>query len=71
MKRVSVGQKVTHYGHRGIVETVGDDGVYACVVLPRPDGWPFPDRRVVRVAELKRDTTKVVKDEPEFEEALF
>ena len=69
MKRVSVGQKVLHYGRKGTVDTVGDDGVYAGVVLHGADGWPFPERRLIRVAELKRDTTKVVKEETEFEEA--
>lgn len=71
MKRVSVGQKVTHYGRQGAVETVEDDGLYACVVLSGLDGWPFPERRVIRVSELKRDTTKAVQEQPEFEEAPF
>jgi len=69
MKRGSVGQKVLHYGREGTVESVGGDGVYACVVLHGVDGWPFPERRVIRVVELKRDTTKVVKEETEFVEA--
>lgn len=71
MKRVSVGQRVLYYGRQGAVETVGDDGVYACVVLSGLGGWPFPERRVIRVSELKRDTTKAVQEQPEFEEAPF
>lgn len=69
MKTVKEGQRVRHGGRRGVAETVhGDEWV--TVLLPRPDGWPFPDRCKVLVKDLKRDTTKSVDTQP-YEEAPF
>jgi hypothetical protein len=72
MKQASVGMKVLHCGREGMVESVGQDG--HCTVLFARD-WPFPERVVVRVADLKRATARrpipVPDPDPDFEEAPF
>jgi hypothetical protein len=69
MKKVSTGMWVLHYGRKGMVDSVGLNGVYAVVRFAASNGFPFPDRQVVRISELKKhkDGTK----QPEAEPAPF
>ena len=52
-----------------MVDTIGDDGLYAAVRFPASNNFPFPDRQVVRVSELKK--CKVDTKQPDYEPAPF
>jgi len=68
MKNPAPGMWVTHYGRPGVIEVIGVAG-YAVVRFPSSDGFPFPDRQVVRVSELKK--CKVDTKQPDYEPAPF
>lgn len=69
MKTAKEGQKVRYGLRKGVVNVVHEGG-WATILLPRPDGWPFPDSCKVLIKELKRDTKGVVDTQP-YEEAPF
>lgn len=52
MKNPAPGMWVTHYGRAGVIDNVNEDG-YAVVRFSNSP-YPFPERLVVRVSELKR-----------------
>jgi hypothetical protein len=70
MKKTSVDMRVTHYARTGVVVSLGLCGVYAVVQFPAADGFPFPERKVVRISELKR-AAKPKSPAPEYEPAPF
>jgi hypothetical protein len=70
VKKTSVDMRVTHYARTGVVVSLGLCGVYAVVQFPAADGFPFPERKVVRISELKRVKTKAA-PELEHEPAPF
>jgi hypothetical protein len=66
MKNPKVDMEVTHYGMRGVIEVL--QGNHAVVRFPS-SGFPFPDRSIVRISELKR--FRPVKKEVNAEPAPF
>jgi hypothetical protein len=68
MKNPTPGMWVTHYGRPGVIEVVSVAG-YAVVRFPASNSFPFPDRQVVRVSELKK--RKVDTKQPDYEPAPF
>lgn len=57
MKNPSPNLWVSHYGRVGVIEVVNESG-HAVVRFPAVNGFPFPDRKVVRASELKKHTGK-------------
>jgi len=67
MKNPKVDMEVTHYGKRGVIEVLKGD--YAVVRFPIITGFPFPERSLLRISELKR--FRPVKKEVNAEPAPF
>lgn len=71
MKKTRVGMWVTHFGRHGVVDSIGLSCIYAVVRFPSSDGFPFPQKDVVRISELKRYRQKKTVQTAEYEPAPF